>query len=85
MSMLQGQLMDEVVPLQARKAEELAWINLAPSRHFIACEDRGRRCAMCHKIILAGERYFGSRTIDYTTVARFHPDCGERYAEMTYI
>lgn len=59
---------------------EAAWIELMPSRHFVVAEDRERRCAMCTKPIKAGERYFGSRTVDYAAVVRFHSGCAEEYA-----
>jgi len=64
----------------AASSRETAWIELMPSRHFVMAEDRERRCAMCSKPIKAGERYFGSRTVDYAAVVRFHSDCGEEYA-----
>ena len=71
-------------PLTASTGSEAAWVKLMPSRHFIAVEDRRRRCLMCRKLINSGERYFASRTVDYGGIVRFHASCAEEYAEKIY-
>jgi hypothetical protein len=63
---------------------ELSWVQLEPSRHFVMAEDQARRCVMCGMSIEAGERYYASRTVDYSGVVRFHPDCAQQFARKTY-
>jgi hypothetical protein len=66
------------------KAREARWVSLAPSLHFVATEDRARRCVMCHKLIAAGERQYASHDITYRTAGRFHEDCAQKYANIIY-
>jgi hypothetical protein len=70
----------EDIAVAAATESDAAWIELMPTRHFVMAEQLERRCAMCNKPIKAGERYFGSRTVDYAAVVRFHRGCGEEYA-----
>lgn len=70
----------EDAAVAAASESDAAWIELMPTRHFVMAEQIERRCAMCNQPIRAGERYFGSRTVDFAAVVRFHRGCGEEYA-----
>jgi hypothetical protein len=63
---------------------ESSWLKLDQAHHFALTETRPRRCQMCRKLIKAGERYFGSTTVDYSGAIRFHRDCAAEYAERIY-